>query len=517
MSTNVRQGVGDADRGQDQTSGMALVRDPLLRRLPGAVALAFALAACGSTVQISSTATVSSGGLGTTGGAFTSGTSGTGGDVVSGTSGGGSSTSGSTGGTGGQVTTGATGQQLATTGTITRPTAPGVSSNEPIKIGVITQPGLEQAAKAFGLDGVTTGDTKAQVNAVVTWIRANGGLGGHPVQVYEYAVDVSDAAWQSNACASMTQDHKVRFVVTVLASLQGLAECLAKAGVGLLADNTNFGDRTMAQYAPILGNPSELGQGRMMTLLVDDLWKRGWLTSTSKIGLLVDDGPDGHATVDGPLTTVLRRHGLKPAVTRYINPKTGDGGSSQSGSAVVGFRAGNVDRIIPVMYSPLYFMIAAESQRYYPAYAMVSAQGPGALLEGTAPANQLKNAAGIGWAPYLDIGKGPKPPPVSTRETLCFQLMRKAGQAATSALIKGFQTQVCDMLFYLKDLADLKPAIPSDLLTSARIQLGKGFVSPATYRVDVTHRTAGVAGYRSLAYLDSCTCFQYVSPVVATS
>jgi hypothetical protein len=483
-----------------------------------AAVVALALAGCGSTVQVRSTATVGQGGLnelGTTGGA------------VSTTTGGGSAVQ-NPGTTGAVVPQGTSGTTGASTGGVPTPTSVAsagtttgaVATNEPIKIGVITQPGLETAAKAFGLDGVTTGDTKAQVEAVVAWIRANGGLGGHPIQVFEYAIDMSQTSaevWQTNACASMAEDHKVRFVVTVLASLQTLAACLAKHGIGLLADNSNFGDKTMAQYAPIMGNPSELGVGRMMTLLVDDLWRQGWLKAGSKIGVLALDSPDGRATTDGPFMAALRKHGLKPASTVYINPNNGDGGSSASGNAVLTFRASNVDRIIPVMYSPLYFMLAAESQRYYPAYAMVSANGPGALLEGTAPQNQLKNAAGIGWAPYLDIGKGPKPPPVNARATLCFELMKKGGQAATSALVKGFQAQVCDVLFYLKDLTDLAPTIPGDLLTSARIRLGTGFVSPATYRVDVTHRTAGVGGYRSLAYLDSCTCFQYVSPVVAAS
>ena len=478
---------------------------------------ALALTGCGSTVQVRSTGTVGQDGLGTattTGGELSGTTSGgpsllpggPGGAVTS-TTGGGTSGTSTGAGTGGRQVAGTAG--MSTTGAVV--------AREPIRVGVITQPGLEQAAKAFGLDGVTTGDTKAQVEAVLAWIKANGGLGGHPVQVFEYAVNMSDSAntWQTNACASMAEDHKVRFVVTVLANLQTLAACLAKHGVGLLADNTNFGDKTMAQLAPVLGNPSELGAGRMMTLLVDDLWKQGWLKATSKVGVLADDGPDGHATVDGPLTAALQRHGLKAASAVFINPSNGDGGSGASGNAVLQFRAAGVDRIIPVMYSPLYFMIAAESQRYYPAYAMTSSNGPGALLEGTAPPDQLKNAAGIGWAPYLDIGKGPKPPPVSARATLCFQLMQKAGQGATSALIKGFEAQVCDVLFYLKDLADLEPSIPADLLTSARVRLGSGFVSPATFRVDVTHRTPGVAGYRSLAYLDSCTCFQYASPVVA--
>ena len=320
-----------------------------------AACVAFALAGCGSTVQVRSTATVGQGGLnelGTTGGG------------VSTTTGGGTTqTPGTTGSSVPQGTSGTTGAAVGgvptpavVTPNGTTTTTGAIASHEPIKIGVITQPGLETAAKAFGLDGVTTGDTKAQVVAVVAWIRANGGLGGHPIQVVEYAIDMSQSSaevWQTNACASMAEDHKVRFVVTVLASLQTLAACLAKHGIGLLADNSNFGDKTMAQYAPIMGNPSELGVGRMMTLLVDDLWRQGWLKAGSKIGVLALDSPDGRATTDGPFTAALRKHGLKPASTVYINPNNGDGGSGASGNAVLTFRASNVDRIIPVMYSPL--------------------------------------------------------------------------------------------------------------------------------------------------------------------
>ena len=490
-----------------------------MRRAACTALLSLLLTACGSTVQLRTTGTVGqdglggpdgSGGLGTSTGAAVPGGTG----VTSPVAGAGSATQGSSSPTG--SSTSGTGAAVPP-GTTTPARARPGSTKEPIRIGVITQPGLESAAKALGLDGVTTGNTKAQVNAVLGWIRAHGGLAGHPVSLYEFPVNMSDSAnvWQTKACTAMVQDDKVRFVITVLANLQTLARCLAKADVGLLGDNTNMGDSTLAQFAPILADPSELAPGRMMTLLVDDLFQHGWLTGTTKVGVLAADGVDGHATVDGPLAAALRRHGVKSWTTVYINPDSGDGGSSASSNAVLTFRAAGVDRVIPVLYSPLYFMVAAETQHYAPAYAMVSANGPGALLEGSAPKNQLENAAGIGWAPFLDIGKGPKPPPVSARQTLCFQLMAQAGQAAQSALVKGFQAQVCDVLFYLKDLSALRPDLPRDLLTSARAQLGSRFVSPATWRVDVTHRTAGVGAYRHLAYLDSCSCFQYVGGLVA--
>ena len=50
---------------------------------------------------------------------------------------------------------------------------------------------------------------------------------------------------------------------------------------------------------------------------------------------------------------------------------------------------------------------------------------------------------------------------------------------------------------------------PADQLVEPR--LGD---DSATFRVDVTRRTAGMAGYRPLAYKDDCTCFQYVGPLV---
>jgi hypothetical protein len=394
-----------------------------------------------------------------------------------------------------------------------------VLSHAPIRVGVIYTPGLDAAASAIGIKGLSTGDTKAQAQAVVSWINAHGGLGGHPIQLYSYAMDMSasspDAA-QEAACTAMTQDYKVRYVITILTLQPVMMPCLAKYGVGMLDDETSLGDATMAKYAGFLANPGEIAPGREMSVMVEDLWNRGWLTSRSKIGILAADSTDGHAVVDGALAAALHRHGLKAVNTQYVNPNGGDGGSSQSSSAALRFRSSGVDRIIPVQYSPLYMMLAASNQHYYPAYALYSVLGPGALLETAAPPDQLVNSAGIGWQPFLDIGKGTKPGPVSARETLCFAIMKRAGQATTSATAEGFQVQICNVLFYLKDLSGLEPTAPPDLLASGRVLLGKNFVSADTFRTDVTHRTDGVAGYRSLAYETNCKCFQYVSPVRPT-
>jgi len=494
-----------------------------MRRDLAAVVLAVSVAACGSTVQLRSTATSGLGGadgLGSqasTGGAPL-GTTGNGpGSSQSGTGPAGSSSTGLSSSPGG--TTSAAGGASATVQGGSSGTVSGATRKAAIRVGVIYTPGADAAAKAVGISALSTGDTKAEATAVVDWINSHGGLGGHPVDLYSYAIDMSatsQAAAQQEACTAMVQDDKVRYVVSILAQLQTLTACLAKAGVGLLDDETGLGDKNMATYAGVLGNPGEFAPGRRVSTLVEDLWNHRWLTAGSKVGILAVDNTDAHDAVNGPLTATLRQHGLTVTKTAYVNPNGGDGGSGASSNAALAFRAAGVDRVIPVMYSPLYFMETANSQRYQPEYAMTSDNGPGALLETAAPTSQLKGAMGIGWQPFLDIGKGTKPAPVSARETLCFALMKKAGQESTSPTVKGFEVQVCNVLFYLKDLADREPAIPPDLLTSGRRLLGSTFASADTFRTDVSRHTDGVAGYRTLAFQDGCSCFQYVSGVQAT-
>ena len=481
-----------------------------------AAAAAVALAGCGSTVQLSSTAAAGQDAL--SGPDLSNGTSpvAAGRPLAGGRAGSPTIVAGRSYASGGGSHLGS--QPAAGGGTVPAPQPP-LASKAPVRLGVIYASGVDSAAAAMGIKGLTTGDTKAQAAAMFQWINTHGGLGGHQIQPYYYDLTQNSGSTpevaMEAACAALTQDDHVRYVQTIAVLTSNEMPCFAQAGVGILNDETGLADAEMARYASYLGNPGEFAPGRYETVMVDDLWQRGWLTSHSKVGILATDSPDGHAVVNGPLSAALRRHGLS-ATTQYVNPNGGDGGSAQSSSATLKFRSAGVDRVIPVLYNPLFMMEAASSQDYHPAYAMYSTNGP-ELLETAAPPDQLANAAGIGWLPYYDIGRGTHPGPVSSRETLCFTIMKNAGQAATSATTKGVQVQICNVLFYLKDLADLEPTMPADLLTSARQLLGKKFLSADTFRTDVTHRTDGVAGYRSVAYEQSCKCFQYVSGIQATS
>jgi hypothetical protein len=398
-------------------------------------------------------------------------------------------------------------------------TGPVLRSDEPVRVGVLYLTGVDTVSGALGISGLSTGDTKAQAAAAFGWVAGHGHLGGHPAKVFYYGIAAQDSvnnaqAAQQAACAALTQDDKVRYVVSILPLLPGTMACFAHAGVGVVDDASALSDKAMAQYSESFVAPGDFAAGRMITLLVDDLWRRGWLTASSKVGSFAYDNPENLALVDGALTDALRAHGLtitsKQAVSNDASAVSG------ANNASLQYRAAGVDRIIPVLASPLFLMNAASSQHYNPAYAMYSLFGPGALLEGTAPKDQLVNSAGIGWQPYLDIGAGTHPGPVSSNETLCFALMKAAGQASSSSTTKGFQVQVCNAVLYLKAAFDALPSAPGNLLSASRALIGARFQPADTFRTDVSRRPDGAAGYRALAYETGCSCYQYVGGVRTT-
>jgi hypothetical protein len=400
-----------------------------------------------------------------------------------------------------------------------RSTTPIVTDHTPIRVGVLYGKDVGAAAAVVGISGLSTGDTLAQSQVMARWVNSHGGVGGHPIRLSSYAIDATsggdaDSNYQA-ACTSLTQDQHVQYVVTILGLRPASLPCFAKAGVRMLNDEAGVGDSQRAQYSDYLAGPSDYATGRQAADLVDDLERRGWLNSKTKIGALTYDTPEDKAVVSGALARALRAHGLHLASAAAVPNTTAYW--TQVGGVVLKFRTAGVNRIISVDASPLSMMISASTQGYHPAYAVTSNFGPGALLEGTAPKDQLVNSVGIGWQPFLDIGKGNHPGPVSSNATLCFKLMKAGGQASSSATTRGFEAQICDLFFYLKKMGDILPALPSDVLSAVRPIIGDSFRSAATFASDMRRHSDGVAAYRDLAYEQSCSCYQYVSPVRRTT
>lgn len=384
----------------------------------------------------------------------------------------------------------------------------------PVRVGVLYLDGADAAASNLGISGLSTGDAWAQANAVATHLNAAGGLAGRRIDLRRGRMDAASAVSDPEgtyaaACATLTEDEKVRYVVSYVNLTATRLACYAKRGVTVLDDQSAVVDSAGARYSGTFAGPGELALGRAAEELVDALWRRGWLTPASKVGTYVPDTPDGAETETRYLVPALARHGLKPAATYRAT------GAASANSTVLTFRSAGVDRVVPMGQSPLFLMNAAESQGYRPQYAMNSGFGPGALLETAAPKAQLKGAAGIGWSKFLDIGAGTKPGPVSSNETLCFTLMRKAGQQSTSGTTQAFQLSLCNTLMFLKAATDRFGVTPH-LLGEVAAQ-GLAFPPADTYAIRMrTGRADGVAAYRDVVFDDGCSCFQYVGGDHAT-
>lgn len=380
-----------------------------------------------------------------------------------------------------------------------------------VRVGLLYFDGAEAVASNLGISGLTTGDAKAQAEAVVRHLNATGGLAGRRIELREGRMDAARAASDAEgtyaaACTSLVEDQKVSYVVSYVNLTSSRLACYAQRGVTVLDDQSAVVDRTGRQYSATFAGPGELAPGRAAEELVEALWRRGWLTASSKVGTLVPDTPDGVEIETQHLIPALKRRGLEPAASARA---AGTSGANQNGT-VLQFRSAGVDRVVPMGQSPLFLMNAAESQGYRPAYAMNSGFGPGALLETAAPRAQLENAAGIGWSKHLDIGAGTKPGPVSGNETLCFTLMRDAGQQSSNSTTQAFQASLCNVLMFLKAAADRHGVSPR-LLDAVRTQ-GLDFAPADTYAVEMRPgRADGAAAYRDLAFDPTCDCFQYVS------
>jgi len=386
------------------------------------------------------------------------------------------------------------------------------SGSGPVRVGVLYLGGATALATSLGIKGLSTGDPVAQSKAIAKYINAHGGLAGRPIALYFGVVNTSAASSNVEsaygaACAQLVQDDKVAYVVSYMNLTASRLACYAKGGVTVLDDQSGVADPAGNANSATFAGPGELALGRASVTLVDDLWRRGWLTSKSKVGIFTSESPDGHLFASKYLTPALARHGLKPAATAFVS---NDAGAANQGGTVLKFRASGVDRVIPIAANPLFLMESAQSQGYYPAYAMTSSFGPGALLETAAPKEQLRNSAGIGWGKFLDIGKGKMPPAVSSNETLCFRTMRSAGQQSSDATVKAFQTSLCNVMFFL-EAASKEFGLGPDMLQRARAE-DLAFPPADAFAIRLVPGQAdGVGAYRDLAYQTSCNCFQYTS------
>ena len=489
----------------------------------GLSALALAAAACGTTVPMSE---LSQARTGTSG--ISDGTQATDLDsgLGTGTQQGFSTDRGSAGGStataagGSSAGSGTTAAAEASTGSA--PQAAGVSSGTsprgPITIGALTANGAGEFQKSLGVSGAT-GDQTAMTKSVVSWINARGGFGGRRIELVTYDLDPSafaadPSAARQAACTYFTEDNQV----AALASYVGLAPenfyaCLAKARVPVVTPDELVSEDFFRRYPSTLYMPGAPNYTRLLAQSVDALWEAGWLTASSRVGVVGYDTNDVHSIVAKGLVPALQRHGLKLVTGMYT--ADGTSGASEYSGGVLKFKSEGVDRVFFAPGGqPYYFVLAAQSQAYKPRYALSSLEYPTAIADNV-PADQLSGAMGLGWLPYLDLPSSAWASVPTPGIADCLKAMESAGQDFSGGTTLGIAAWICDDWFFLRDVYATGGVTDEAGFRRAAEALGNAFRPASTFRTSFapgrTHDGAGA--YRLVAFNDSCGCFEYRSPV----
>jgi hypothetical protein len=82
----------------------------------------------------------------------------------------------------------------------------------PVEVGFEYATGVTEFAAALGISA-DVGDGSQQARAVVEWVNAHGGLGGHKIKPVFYALDLTRtdpySQFMDEMCSLWTEDHHV--------------------------------------------------------------------------------------------------------------------------------------------------------------------------------------------------------------------------------------------------------------------------------------------------------------------
>lgn len=431
----------------------------------------------------------------------------------------------------------------AGSGVDSRPTVSGVATTETpgvtaskIYIGLAHDHSQDPA---IGLGAAIPRPPVEQIqSALIHWFNAHGGLAKRKVEPVYHTYSTTSGTYaqtQQEACDHFTKDRRV--FAALSAGTYGLQtddstyqSCMAKRGALAISGAGTRGDDVAYRSLPSMIDASGLNYTRLAKVYVDLLVANGFLTSKSKIGLLYVERPDTERAITRMLEPRLAAHGLRLFDKRGFRQHQSDGDAgaavSDMSAAVLRFQSDGVDRVLFLEATggaiPLLFMRQAESQNYYPRYALTSTQAAQGL-QSTYPAASQHGAVGVGWVPLLDVSPVGRTPRTAAANR-CDAIIAAEGLARPQDEIEEVQRlEICEPFFFLEASLDKVIAARAPVTAAAFLRatasLGESFDSAMTwYGTRFGQRPHdGAAAVRYLRYIDSCTCYRSSGPVVSAS
>ena len=432
-----------------------------------------------------------------------------------------------TGGTTG-VVTGSSGS-TSSSGSATSGVGPAAlpsAGNKPIKIGIL----LTKVGQADAL-GLSVGNTHAEKefdDAVINALNKQGGLHGHRIIPVYAGTDTASSNWESDyqaACATFTQDNRVDAVLgSSFAYFVSFESCLAKAGIPHLTNSSNVADNTELGRFPLLRALIVPTIDKRSLAKLQGAMNTGFLTPKNKLGVITDSCPGTQRAWTTVVKPFLDSKHITVAKTADEGCADGYNGSFSSAgaavsSALLSFRSAGVDRVTFITVSESGSMLVmaegASSQNYYPGWILSSLVGT-SILQGQAPAEQLRNARVYGWLPSQDVSPKDYDPP-NAQQRRCYGYLKKAGITPSSAADYSYSQSICEALFVYEAAIDRAGGLVSGAtVISALDGLGTSYQSVfdlgGAANFSPSRRNDVPRLYREAVWGDTCSCFTYHGP-----
>lgn len=397
----------------------------------------------------------------------------------------------------------------------------------PLKIGVL-YPDNGAANAALGVTTNAASSPKAIMDALVAALNRDGGLAGRKLTVDYYPLDAtsSDYSTQANAaCAHFTQDIPVPVVLDLaLGNRYGMATCLARHGVADFGQGTTDTDNDNA--VGLFASPDWMTSSRRYPAVVTGLHATGYLTSSNKIGVLLENCPYLQRAYKQAVLPEISRLGLKLVDTEGINCTTGFSSAGPAASdiqsAVLHFRSNGADRLLIVSdYEQVALLLLAnnaDSQAWHPGY-MLSSAAQTEVMRANIPSGQWPQLHGIGWSPGLDIDTPRQALPPASQH--CLDLIKRGGVTVSGWQNTYVATTECSVVFFLQAaLQGSGGNANGSALIAAVEALGTSYVSPGIVEGSTffgSSRRDGPAAVAPFAYLAACRCLTYTGHPVKVS
>jgi hypothetical protein len=390
-------------------------------------------------------------------------------------------------------------------------------------VGILVIGSASGAYTAAGMKDPTTTSGTDTFKSLVRHFNKQGGVAGRMIQPVYVETDAQGdfEAQQQAACATFTEDHDVAIVLSQAMYSDAFAGCLTKAQTPLLDAQGNWPpDAVSLQQNPgyfLVNHPTI---DRRLQAMAQASLNTGWLSPTSKLGLVVSDCPQVRRATSRSLMPFLERNNIRVAERVDIGCVTSFSAiapiSSQASSAILRFRSAGVDKVlfaadyeaIPV----LLFAHQAEAAKFYPGYVL-SSDASVATMQSNYPRPQLANMRGGGWSPTLDVAATGFASAATER---CRSVLRGEGVVPQTPADYVTVDTICDTFFLLEHVLRTSRGRMSFPVAQEAINgLGTGYLSTFTIAGSTDFNAQhhdGASQFRPFAYDGGCSCFKYVGP-----